>query len=238
MNGFLNQVASHLFKIHGDNINQLTLVFPNRRGGLFFTNYLNSLVTKPMISPGIITINELFSELSELHLPDRLSLIFRLYKVYCESTKSKELFDDFYYWGEMLISDFDQVDKYLVDAHDLFTNVTELKEIDFRFSDLSADEKEQLGSFWKTLSGKEKTPNQQEFVRLWEDIYGVYTKLKASLVREGYAFEGMLYREVVEHNLSNNPLFLEGKHFAFIGFNALNRCEEELFDFLQKQVTF
>ena len=235
MNGFLNQVASHLFKIYGDNLNQLTLVFPNRRGGLFFTNYLNSQVTKPMISPGIITINELFSELSDLHVPDRLSLIFRLYKVYCESTKSKELFDDFYHWGEMLISDFDQVDKYLVDAHDLFTNVTELKEIDFRFSDLNADEREQLGSFWKTLSGKEKTPNQQEFVKLWEDIFGVYTKLKDSLVKEGYAYEGMLYREVVELNLRNNPLFLEGKHFAFIGFNALNRCEEELFDFLQKQ---
>ena len=234
MNGFLNQVAAHLYKIYGDNINQLTLVFPNRRGGIFFANYLNNLVRKPTFSPEIITINELFSELSVLHVPDRLSLIFRLYKVYCESTKSAELFDDFYFWGEMLISDFDQVDKYLVNAQELFTNVTELKEIDVRFSDLNDHEKERLGSFWRTLTVKEKTPNQQEFVRLWEDIIGVYNNYRNLLIQEGLAYEGMLYREVVEQNLMKKSSMFENKDFAFIGFNALNRCEEELFDYLQK----
>ena len=82
MNGFLKQVASHLFEKFQNKISEITLVFPNRRGGTFFTNYLNSLVTTPLISPEIITINELFSSLSPLHVPDRLSLIFRLYKVY------------------------------------------------------------------------------------------------------------------------------------------------------------
>ncbi len=233
MNGFLKQVAAHLFEIHHHNIDKLTLVFPNRRGGVFFINYLNTLVTSPMISPEIITINELFSSLSTLHVPDRLSLIFRLYKVYCETTNSKELFDDFYFWGEMLISDFDQVDKYLVNARDLFTNVTELKEIDARFDDLHEDERELLGNFWKTLSNKEKTPNQKEFIRLWEDINGVYDKLKATLINEGLAWEGMLYREVVEHHLNNSLSKSEDSQYVFIGFNALNRCEEALFDYLQ-----
>ena len=233
MKGFLKQVATHLFDKHRDNISQLTLVFPNRRGGAFFTNYLNSLVTIPLISPEIITINELFSALSPLHVPDRLSLIFRLYKVYRESTKSKELFDDFYFWGEMLISDFDQVDKYLVNAHDLFTNVTDLKEIDARFDSLLDDEKERLGNFWKTLSDKEKTPNQQEFIRLWEDLNGVYEKLRISLLNEGLAYEGMLYRGVVEQMIKNEGSSFDGKHFVFVGFNALNKCEEELFDYLR-----
>jgi len=233
MKGFLKQVATHLFDKHRDNISQLTLVFPNRRGGVFFTNYLNSLVTTPLISPEIITINELFSSLSPLHVPDRLSLIFRLYKVYRESTKSTELFDDFYFWGEMLISDFDQVDKYLVNAHDLFTNVTDLKEIDARFDSLHEDEKELLGNFWKTLSDKEKTPNQQEFIRLWEDLNGVYEKLRASLLSEGLAYEGMLYRGVVEQMIKNEGSSFDGKHFVFVGFNALNKCEEELFDYLR-----
>jgi len=234
MQGFLKQVASHLFDMHPNNISDLTLVFPNRRGGVFFTNYLNSLITKPLISPEIITINELFSSLSTLHVPDRLSLIFRLYKVYRESTRSNELFDDFYFWGEMLISDFDQVDKYLVNAGELFTNVTDLKEIDERFDTLQTGERERLGNFWKTLSDKEKTPNQQEFIRLWEDLNGVYQKLKASLLNEGLAYEGMLYRGVVEQSLGNNPSLFDGKHFVFVGFNALNRCEEELFDNLLK----
>lgn len=231
MNGFLKQVAAHLFDIHQHNISNLTLVFPNRRGGVFFTNYLNSQISTPLISPQIITINELFSSLSHLHVPDRLSLIFRLYKVYREATRSNELFDDFYFWGEMLISDFDQVDKYLVNGYDLFTNVTELKDIDARFDTLNTEEKERLGSFWKTLSDHEKTPNQQEFIRLWEDLYGVYTKFKASLLTEGLAYEGMLYREVVEQSFKTASLV--DKHFVFIGFNALNKCEEELFDYLR-----
>lgn len=235
MDGFLKQVASHLFNTYNDKISQLTLVFPNRRGGVFFTNYLNSLVSRPLISPAIITINELFSKLSPLHIPDRLSLIFRLYKVYKESTRSNELFDDFFFWGEMLISDFDQVDKYLVNAHDLFTNITELKEIEARFSDLPDEEKERLENFWKTLSDKNKTPNQQEFIRLWEDINGVYEKFKMSLSGEGLAFEGMLYRQVIEQMLPDNPHLFADKHFVFVGFNALNRCEEELFDYLQNQ---
>ena len=234
MKGFLKQVATHLFEIHRDNISRLTLVFPNRRGGVFFTNYLNGLVTKPLISPEIITINELFSKLSPLHVPDRLSLIFRLYKVYRESTHSTELFDDFYFWGEMLVHDFDQVDKYLVNSRDLFTNVTELKEIDERFSGLQTEEKERLGDFWKTLSDKEKTPNQQEFIRLWEDLNGVYEEFKASLLNEGLAYEGMLYRGVVEQSLKNSSSLFEDKHYVFVGFNALNQCEEELFDHLQR----
>ncbi|HEY3388588.1 MAG TPA: hypothetical protein VGK38_03385, partial [Prolixibacteraceae bacterium] len=233
MKGFLKQVASHLFETHGNNISQLTLVFPNRRGGVFFTNYLNSLVTIPLISPQIITINELFSSLSPLHVPDRLSLIFRLYKVYRELTGTNELFDDFYFWGEMLIGDFDQVDKYLVNASDLFTNVTDLKEIDARFDSLQEDERERLGDFWKTLSDKDKTPNQQEFIRLWEDLNGVYEKLRSSLLSEGFAYEGMLYREVIEQIIKNDLPQFKDEHFVFIGFNALNKCEEELFDYLQ-----
>lgn len=233
MNGFLKLVATHLYERYNENIGTLTLVFPNRRGGVFFTNYLNSLVIRPLISPEIMTINELFSNLSPLHVPDRLSLIFRLYKVYRELTKTTELFDDFYYWGEMLVHDFDQVDKYLVNSRDLFTNVTELKEIDDRFSSMLDEERDRLGDFWKTLSNQDKTPNQQEFIRLWEDLHGVYLKFKETLITEGLAYEGMLYREVVNQDLKNNPSLFAEKQFAFVGFNALNKCEEELFDFLR-----
>ncbi len=233
MIGFLNQVGSHLFKIHAENIHKLTLVFPNRRGGTFFSHYLNSLVDKPIISPEIVTINELFSKLSPFHVPDRLSLVFRLFRVYQKLTKTKERFDDFYFWGDMLVSDFDQVDKYLVDAHELFTNITELKEIEERFTVMPEEEKERLENFWKTLANKEKSNTQQEFLRLWEDLFGVYTEFKSSLLEEGLAFEGMVYREVVENILAKNSTLFEDKQFVFIGFNALNSCEEMLFDYLK-----
>lgn len=234
MQSFLKEVTSSLLEKHGEEISQLTIVFPNRRAGIFFSNYLNSLVTKPMISPEIITISELFSAISSYHVPDKLSLIFRLYKVYRDLTGSEELFDDFYYWGGMLIGDFDQVDKYLVNARDLFTNITELKEIDSRFSILQPENKELLENFWKTLSNDDKSHNQQEFIRLWKDLAGVYEKFRSALHTEGLAYEGMLYRDVVELIINNDISLFKDKQYAFVGFNALNRCEEELFDHLLK----
>ena len=234
MESFLKQVTFSLLEKHGDNIAQITIVFPNRRAGIFFTNYLNSLVTKPMISPEIITISELFASVSQYRVPDKLSLVFRLYKIYWDLTGSTELFDDFYYWGGMLIGDFDQVDKYLVKAPDLFTNITELKEIDTRFSILGSENKELLDNFWKTLSNEDKSHNQQEFIRLWKDLAGVYESFKAALQLERLAYEGMLYRNVVDLILSNQTSGFKDKQYAFVGFNALNRCEEELFDYLLK----
>ena len=234
MQSFLKQVTASLLEKHSDNIGDLTIVFPNRRAGIFFSNYLNTRVSKPMISPEIITISELFSTVSTYHVPDKLSLVFRLYKVYKDMTGSIELFDDFYYWGGMLIGDFDQVDKYLVSARDLFTNITELKEIDSRFSILESENKELLENFWKTLSNEDKSHNQQEFIRLWKDLAGVYENFKAALHSEGLAYEGMLYRNAVDLFRNNNTSCFKDKQYAFVGFNALNRCEEELFDHLLK----
>lgn len=234
MESFLKQVTSSLLEKHGENVSQLTIVFPNRRAGIFFINYLNSLVAKPMISPEIITISQLFGSVSSYHVPDKLSLVFRLYKVYRDLTGSAELFDDFYYWGGMLIGDFDQVDKYLVNARDLFTNITELKEIDSRFSILQPENKDLFEDFWKTLSNEDKSHNQQEFIRLWKDLARVYENFKSALQAEGLAYEGMLYRDAVELIINNKTSCFADKQYAFVGFNALNRCEEELFDHLLK----
>ncbi len=221
-------------------MNRLTIVFPNRRAGIFFINYLNSLVDQPLISPEITTIDKLFTSLSGYSIPDRLNLIFRLYRVYRDLTSSTELFDDFYYWGGMLVSDFDQVDKYLADADQLFKNITNLKEIDERFSILQPENKEALENFWKSVLTEKRSTNQDEFVRLWKDLSGIYKQYKTSLQTEGLAYEGMVYRSVIEEITGGNHSLFQDKQYVFVGFNALNRCEEELFSCLldSKQASF
>jgi CRISPR/Cas system-associated exonuclease Cas4 (RecB family) len=233
MDSFLKQVTSGLIQKYSDNLFKATIVFPNRRAGIVFSNYLNSLVTKPMIAPEIITISELFATFSVLHVPDKLSLVFRLFKVYKDLKGSTEQFDEFYYWGGMLISDFDQIDKYMLNARELFTNITELKEIDSRFADLQIENKQLLENFWGTLTNENKSPNQQEFIRLWKDLAGIYENFKAVLHSEGIAYEGMLYRDAVE-SLFNKRSELKDKQYAFVGFNALNKCEEALFEYMDK----
>ena len=184
---FLQKIAGSLYRIHGQRIADLTIVFPNRRAGLFFKEYLNRVITGPVFSPEIITIQELFSNISSLHTEDPLQLIFRLYKIYKDLSGSKETFDEFYQWGEMLLHDFDQVDKYLVDAELLFTNITDLKEIDEHFNDWNDERKEEIRHFWNSLNSGDQKRDQKEFARLWQVLYPVYVKFKAELVSQNIA---------------------------------------------------
>jgi hypothetical protein len=230
---FLKQIANSLYQLHGQKIADLTIVFPNRRAGLFFTEYLNRIITGPTFSPEIITIQELFSNISPLQIEDQLQLIFRLFKIYKELSGSKDSFDEFYLWGEMLLHDFDQVDKYLVDSELLFTNITDLKEIDEHFNDWNDDRKEEIKHFWKSLTTGEQKQDQKEFSRLWQVLYPIYQRLRAELFSAKIAYEGMLFRETVDNEECLSSRYLSDRKFIVAGFNALNSCEKKLFQTLQ-----
>ena len=229
---FLEQIAKSLYLIHGQNIADITIVFPNRRAGLFFTEYLNRIITGPIFSSEIITIQELFSNISPLRCEEQLQLIFRLYKVYTGLSGSKETFDEFYLWGDMLLHDFDQVDKYLVDAELLFTNITDLREIDEHFNDWNAERKEEIRQFWKSLTSGEQKHDQKEFARLWQALFPIYQQFKKELYSANLAYEGMLFRDAVENFKCLSSSYLTERKFVVAGFNALNGCEKKLFQSL------
>ena len=130
MKPFLYQVASLFYSEYGAEVSRLAFVFPNRRTGLFFQKYLSEVSEKPLFSPTILTINDLFVQLSGKQAADRISMLFKLYDIYLRHSGSSETFDEFLYWGEMLLNDFDDIDKYMADARMLFTNVTDLREIE------------------------------------------------------------------------------------------------------------
>lgn len=138
MTPFLQQIASLFYQQYGAEVSRLAFVFPNRRTGLFFQKYLSEVADKPLFSPTILTINDLFVQLSGKQTADRINMLFMLYDIYVRHSGSTETFDEFLYWGEMLLNDFDDVDKYMADARMLFTNVTDLREIENDFSFLDA----------------------------------------------------------------------------------------------------
>ena len=123
MTPFLYRIAQAFYKKYGNEISRLAFVFPNRRSGIFFQKYLAEVSGKPIFSPKVTTINDLMAELSPYTLIDRISLLVTLYKKYIELRKSNETFDNFVFWGDMLLGDFDDVDKYMVDARQLFTGL-------------------------------------------------------------------------------------------------------------------
>ena len=236
MRPFLYQVASLFYSKYGSGIDRLAFVFPNRRAGLFFQKYLAGIADKPLFSPHILTINDLFMQLSGKQTADRISMLFTLYHIYVRISGSTETFDEFLYWGEMLLNDFDDVDKYMANARMLFSNVTDLREIETDFSFLNEKQIAAIRSFWSAFNPKTEAPNHQSFLTVWQILYRLYVELKEALSQEGRGYEGMIFREVVEklreegetRNLSYDKV-------VFVGLNALSVAEEQLLKELQKR---
>lgn len=234
MSSFLKEVTNELYTRYGNQLSNCLLVFPNRRAGLFFSKYLNELVSEPIFSPEILTINDLIKKWSPLMVEDNLALLCRLYKIYCSATQSNETFDEFYHWGEMILGDFDDLDKYRVDAKHLFQNLADEKEIENIFDYLDEEQIEAIRSFWSTFNPEKLSEHQHQFVSVWEVLFTIYSNLRNELESEGLSYEGMASRLVVDR-LENKEIEINYKKIVFAGFNALNKCEKDIFSCLKRR---
>ena len=235
MKPFLYQVASLFYEKWEAEVSRLAFVFPNRRTGLFFQKYLSEVADTPLFSPIILTINDLFIQLSGKQSADRISMLFTLYDIYIRQSGSTETFDEFLYWGEMLLNDFDDIDKYMANARMLFSNVTDLREIENDFDFLSDEQIAAIRSFWSSFYPRGDTPNQQQFLAVWQVLYDLYEEFRATLAAEGKGYEGMIFREVVESMERGESPDLPYERIVFVGLNALSVSEERFLAQLQKR---
>lgn len=234
MTPFLQQIASLFYTKHGVDISRLAFVFPNQRAGIFFKKYLSEIADGPVFSPAILTIKDLFLKLSGKQEADRIGMLFSLYNIYGRISGSTETFDEFLYWGEMLLNDFDDIDKYQADAQRLFSNVTDLREIEHDFSFLNPKQIEAIRSFWSSFYPKGDSPNQREFLAVWQLLYELYTSFRTELAADGKGYEGMIFREVVEKSGEEQYRGLGYEQIVFVGLNALSVVEEKLLLKLQQ----
>ena len=236
---FLKQVAKLYYGRYGADVGRVMFVFPNRRSGVFFRKYLLETALKPICSINIVTINELFCKLNSKQAADPIRLLFLLYNIYIRQSGASETFDDFIHWGKMLLNDFDDIDKFLVDAKQLFTNVTDLNTIEKDFSFLKPSQVQAIRQFWSSFRPESNDRNKRFFRSIWELLYPVYKELRETLAAQGLAYEGMIYREVVENfekTVATGNLFLEScEKIAFVGLNALTKAEQELLRLLKEQ---
>lgn len=232
MSAFLERVAQALEIKHGEGLSEFTFVFPNQRAGMFFQKALAGLSSKPRFSPEILSVQECFEDFTGLKSADRIDLLFRLYRHYIVLSGSNESFDSFVYWGELILNDFNEVDKYLVDAKQLFTNIADLKEIDEKFSYLSENQKEVISRFWNSFNWNEPGNSSESFVSTWKILSDLYNNFRNELISDGIAYEGMLTRDSV-NNIRKSGTTIPS-NYVFVGFNALNPCELELFKNFKK----
>lgn len=226
METFLKQVAHDLYNKTEGNFTKVAIVFPNKRASLFFNEYLAQESDRPIWSPTYVSISELFRQSSDLSIADPIKLVCDLYKVFQKATGSKETLDDFYFWGEMLIADFDDADKNMADTHALFSNLKDLNELMDNYDFLEEGQKEALSQFFHNFSINQVTELKQRFISMWNVLGDIYAEYKALLESQSIAYEGMLYRQVIEQL---DVEALPYNKYIFVGFNVLNKVEHTLF---------
>lgn len=233
MTTFLHDVAKIFWDKYGSDISRFAFVFPNRRAGVFFQRELAQMTDKPLFSPSIFTINELFLRQSDLQVADKVSMLFVLYRIYREISNPDETFDEFVFWGDMLLNDFDDVDKWLAHPHQLFMNIRDLKEIDDTFDYLSEEQIDAIRQFWSSFSPDSQGQKVTEFLALWKVMFPIYEELRAQLKEEGLAYEGMIFREVAERAKRKEELDFPFEQVVFVGFNAISATEKALMTYLR-----
>lgn len=232
MRSFLQEVAADLYDRYGGGVSSLHILFPTRRARHFFVDALSQLTDRPVWQPHWLTIDDLMQEISGLRAGERIRLIAELYKIY--SRYHKEPFDKFYFWGEMLLNDFDTIDKYRVDAVHLFRNLYDLKELETDISYLTPEQEEIIRRFWANFS--EDTALSEEkrrFLEIWRTLADIYHAYRERLTALGLAYGGMIQRAAADRLSKGDFAFAEKRHYVIAGFNALSACEKALFRYLQ-----
>ena len=236
--GFLQLVAEDIYSVYGGDFSDVAVVFPNKRASLFMNDYLTALAdARPLWTPQYVTISDIFESMSDLALADPMYLVTKLYQVYCRQTGTEQSLDRFYAWGELLLSDFDDIDNNLADARMLFANISDLDELT-SFDYMTDAQREAVMQFFSHFNANKKKDLREKFQSVWQHLYAIYTEFRQALLSEQKAYGGMMKRRVVEA-LSQQPEAssrrLPARHYVVVGFNVLNETEKRLFRFLKAE---
>ena len=230
MNTFLEYVAQDILQKYGTDLSRIAVVFPNKRASLFLNDELARLAGRPIWSPAYITISQLFRRHSDLQVADNIKLVCDLHRVYTKVTGYDETLDHFYGWGQLLLTDFDDIDKNMAPAKQVFTNLRDIHELD-DISYLTDEQRDNLRKFFGNFNDDHNSELKERFLRLWSNMGAIYYDYNDYLRRQGLAYEGALYRQVAE----NDSQSFEYDHYLFIGFNLMQQVEQRLIANLRRQ---
>ena len=230
MKSFLEYVAEDLLSKYGTDLSHIAVVFPNKRASLFLNEYLARQAGKPLWSPSYITISDLFRSHSTLKVADPIKLVCELFKCFTRCTGIDETLDHFYGWGQLLLADFDDLDKNMAPADKVFANLRDIHELD-DVSYLTEEQREMIRRFFSNFSEDHNSELKQRFLRLWSHIGDIYNTYNQELTRQQLAYEGALYRQVA----TDETILFSYDTYIFVGFNLLQEVEQALFRRLKEE---
>ena len=229
MKTFLSLVANDLLQRFGTNMSNVTVVFPGKRASLFLNQELALASEKPVWTPRYITMSDLFYSLSPYIKADPIDSITSLYQIFSKNFLEEEMqegysLDKFWGWGEIILSDFDDVDKHMADANAIFSNVYELMQLE-SLDYLTDEQKSTLQHFFKNFSTEDNSVIKERFLNVWSKMNQMYTELRKEQMQTGTMYEGAIFRSVIENLKKDDSLLsslLEKKQaIVFAGFNRI-----------------
>ncbi|MFN8254599.1 MAG: PD-(D/E)XK nuclease family protein [Bacteroidales bacterium] len=235
MKSFLYETALDLVNRFGEDLSSVEIIFPNKRTDFHFKKHLSEILKKISWSPKTFTIQQFIGRISKIRSIDNISLLFQLFEVFRQVDKDFNLeFDAFIKLGEIILNDFNEIDYYLVEPSQIFTNIKNLHEIDSKYSNLTDEQLEIIRQYWKNFSPEEKSREKEKFLALWNILPLVYEKFTKSLLQKKLGYEGLIYRQIY-NLLRSNELEEPSDFIVFIGFNALNKAQKILFRYLKNK---
>lgn len=230
---FLEEIVDVLLAEAGSDPGKIKLVFPNRRAGLFLRRALAKKIKKPVWAPEIYSLEDFLFQYTNLQTADKLTLVYEMYNSYRKVNREAESLEKFFFWGEVLVGDFEDIDQYLVEPEHLFKSIQTQKELDEAFAYLGEEERKVIQSFWRSFVPK-ASPDQGYFLKTWQMLLPIYTDYRERLREKKLAYKGMVYRGIAEQCRDDRFQPGEGT-FWFAGFNALTAAEELILKYFVRE---
>lgn len=231
MQTFLYEVASDLLQKYDNDLSSLTIIFPSLRARTFFNDAIASCAQSPVWQPQWMSIDELMERGANIVRGEQIQLIIELFKVY-KKYHPHETLDRFYFWGDMLVRDFDMIDKYRIDAKQLLRNIEEIKELETDVSYLTPEQR-RIISFWSSIgSDADLSEQKRQFLTIWRSLPAIYEEYRNHLLKQGIGYPGLIYRTTADRIKRGEAIDFGNRRFIVVGFNALSECEKMLFRYL------
>lgn len=235
MKTFLQETIEDIIQKFGDDLENIQIIFPNKRTGYFFQSVFAKTINKTVWSPKTFTIQSYIAKLSRIQKVDKIGLIFILYDSFKAIDPEFNMsFDAFFGLGELILNDFNEVDSYLVDVNQIFTNIKNIHEIDQKYGDLTEEQIAIIKQYWLNFSVEDMSREKEKFIELWNILPAVYKHFTNGLLGKNLAYEGLIYRTIAD-DVKNGSLKEEKEISLFVGFNALNTAQKKLFKFLKSK---
>ncbi len=205
---YLEEIVSEILNSQKE-LHSYIFVLPSKRACTFLKKELLVQNKVTQFSPQILSIEAFIETIADIKMASSIELLFEFYDAYLkiESINEKETFESFSSWASVLLDDFNEIDRNLIDRKKFFNYLSDIQEVEHWYVN------------------EQKTPLIQNYLSFWNSLSELYFEFTKSTHHNGKAHQGYVYREAaknMEHYIDAQRI----KNHVFIGFNALNKAEE------------